>query len=237
MNRKRIILYFLLLSLLCTYLATAENLIKNSGFELGIGALPDFWSVSLWDKKPGTTQITWQTSSAYHGEKCISLTNHAPNDARIIQTIQVREGKIYKISCKIKTQNIGTEATGANISVLGFTDIGGDYRGTNDNWQEMAAYVRIGKGITFIEIAFGLGGYSSLNSGQVLFDDMFFEETTDTTTSNLKVINAGAQTPPQPRAAKKSSHTGIETYLLVIFFAILCVVVLVFTLRRKSKTE
>lgn len=214
------------------------NLIKNPGFEEGTGSLPDYWSVNLWDKKPETTRILWEEGGAHGGEKYMVIDSRSENDARLIQSVQVEPNKIYKLSCWVKTKNVGLKNLGASFSVIDYMGTVGDLRGTNDKWQEMTVYLKTESNITFLQIGLGLGGYANLNTGTVMFDDIALYETESLPQGERQVLTIKREEPKESELdnykINYSIKTGIEVQLMIIFFIVISVLVILFIFIRTN---
>ena len=113
--RKLNILICILIFTCSISVFAGQNLIENPDFETGKGALPEGWVNWQWDNDPQVTVITWETEGAKSGSRCICIENKKPNDARLKQTVAVQENKKYRLACWLKTENIGSDKTGAGL--------------------------------------------------------------------------------------------------------------------------
>jgi len=57
-----------------------------------------------------------------------------------MQPIKVKGDTYYRLSCWVKTENVGTKTKGANISIEGSLDTSRDIRETSDNWEYLELY-------------------------------------------------------------------------------------------------
>lgn len=158
--------------------AADNNLVKNPSFENANGSMPADWQYNGWDKKPGATELKYENDLFHSGGKSITIINNSMNDARFSQAVDVKENTLYKLSCWVKTENVGTgqNSKGANISIDGKLETSKDIKGTNEKWEYIEMYAVTGNGVNSIKLTIGLGGYSSSNSGKASFDDVSLEE-------------------------------------------------------------
>lgn len=117
-------------------------------------------------------EVTYGKNSSYK----IESTDY--NDAMFYQTIRVTPNTAYKVTCKIKTQDVINEKTkmngGAHISLAGTTLSSMPIAGTND-WQE-ATLLFNSQNHTEVKIGFRLGGYEDNSKGTAWFSDLKVEQ-------------------------------------------------------------
>ena len=163
---------FLVLQPYASANAQGGNLIMNSGFEES-EENDAYWMSSSWENK-GTLQL--DKTHSHSGNASALIINGAATDSRLLQKVNVKSETYYKISCWIRTENVGPDAKGANISIDGLTDTSDDIRNTSNDWTYAELYGISGKGQNTFTLTLGLGGYGSLNTGKAWFDDVFVEE-------------------------------------------------------------
>ena len=100
------------------------------------------------------------------------------NDAMIYREMEVEPNTAYKVSCKVKTEEVikktrGTGA-GAHISIEGTTERSSSVVGTKD-WTELVLYFNSGSREK-VNIGFRLGGYEDECIGTAWFDDIKLEK-------------------------------------------------------------
>lgn len=100
------------------------------------------------------------------------------NDAMIYREMDVEPNTAYKVSCKVKTEEVikktrGTGA-GAHISLEGTTERSSAVVGTQD-WTELVLYFNSGNRES-VKIGFRLGGYEDQCIGTAWFDDLKLEK-------------------------------------------------------------
>lgn len=156
----------------------SDNLLQNPSFEQESGAMPASWENSSWDVKPGVSEFNYEKGEAHSGDGFVTVTNNSENDARFTQNVSVKDNTTYRLSCWIKTENVGTvqNGKGANISVEGKVETSKDIKGTNGKWEYAEMYLRTGSGIDTIKVTVGIGGYGAINIGKASFDDVSAEE-------------------------------------------------------------
>lgn len=154
----------------------AANLVSNPSFEEESGGLPAAWQFSSFAHTPGAADFKLEKGGAHSGDRFVTIVSHIKNDVRFRQDIPVKENTIYKLSCWIKTENVGTDAKGANLSIDGKFESSEDIKGTNGKWEYVEMYAKTGIKIKRMTITIGIGGYGSMNSGKASFDDVAVEE-------------------------------------------------------------
>ncbi|MFZ5986080.1 MAG: glycosyltransferase family 39 protein [Bacillota bacterium] len=156
--------------------ADGSNLVQNDSFELGSIQNLNGWDKSTWDTNNGVTEFLIDESTFRSGNRSACIINNSVNDSRLRQEIKVKGNSYYKISCWIKTENIGTDMKGANISIDGILDTSKDIRGTNADWEYVELYGKTEKKQDSFVLTVGIGGYGSTNTGKAWFDDVSVEK-------------------------------------------------------------
>jgi len=91
--------------------------------------------------KPEKTNFTRDTEIKYSNMDSYKLENVDYNDAMFSQTISVQPNTPYKVTCKVKVENVqnqdNTKVGGAHISINGSTERSDTISGTSD-WQEIS---------------------------------------------------------------------------------------------------
>jgi dolichyl-phosphate-mannose-protein mannosyltransferase len=170
-----IFLFFILMNM--TRVFAENNLVKNPSFEQENGNMPTEWLSDSYDKNQGASEIKYEKALAHSGESFVTIINNSTNDTRFKQDINVKENSIYKLSCWIKTEDVGSAQNekGANISIEGKMETSRDIKGTVNQWEAVEMYVMTGDTNTF-KLTIGIGGYSASNTGKASFDDVAVEE-------------------------------------------------------------
>ena len=99
------------------------------------------------------------------------------NDAMFFKEMSVQPNTAYKVSCKVKTDNVVTKnqntGGGAQISIDGTVERSDAVVGTQD-WTNITLYFNSGNR-TKVNIGFRLGGYDDQCTGTAWFDDLKLE--------------------------------------------------------------
>jgi len=173
---KNLFYVILVLFLFNSKAYAATNLIENGSFENSNNNELTNWTSNAWNKEANGSEFKTESASAKDGTKFVTIKNNINNDARYAQKITVKENKIYKLSCYIKTENISKEGAGACISIEGQLEASKALNGINNDWQEEEMYVKTGSGVNSVTVTVGVGGYGSLSTGKAYFDNVVVEE-------------------------------------------------------------
>lgn len=213
MSRKNVFIFInFILFLFCfstSFAAGSEsNLLQDPGFESFTGDMPLSWSEIAWNKGSEFTEFA-PSNSVFHGGKVSAMIyNKKENDARYCYKTKVEGSSVYRVSCWIKTENVGGGSKGANISIEGMQDTSVDIKGTTD-WTLAQLYLRTGKDADEVTVTLGVGGYSSLNTGKAFFDDVEVVKT-DSVPSGAPVANIGQTA--QKNSSDDKGDSGEKTY-------------------------
>ena len=100
------------------------------------------------------------------------------NDAMFFREMEVQPNTAYKVSCKVKTDEVIKKDTnisgGAHISIDGTMERSKLIDGTQD-WTDLTLYFNSGNQTT-VNIGFRLGGYDNECTGTAWFDDIKLEK-------------------------------------------------------------
>lgn len=152
--------------------AQGENLAKNPEFEESSIDSDYSWISECWDKNEGVTQFLLDETQFRNGSKSALIINNSANDSRYKQTITVKANTYYRMSCWIKTQNIGFEQKGANLSIENSLDTSKDIKGTSNYWEYIELYGKTSPNQESFTLSLGIGGYGSTNTGRAWFDSI-----------------------------------------------------------------
>jgi hypothetical protein len=136
------------------------------------------WETVVWNKESNATEFSVVSGNACAGERWISIVNNVPNDARYMQTVTVEGNTIYKISCCVRTEEVGEHGTGACISFYGRLTSSRDIKGTTVGWETIELFIKTGTDVESIGLTLGLGGYFAVNTGIAHFDNVSMEKVT-----------------------------------------------------------
>ena len=174
---KKILRFLFVLAILSqiafvsTSFADGENLVMNPGFEDSEGTDAHFWLFDSYFKEYGITENLLDVSVGYEGKSAF-IQNNSENDSRYKQIISTEGDSYYRMSCWVKTENVGTEKIGANLSVDGSTNTSRDIRGTSENWEYLELFGKTANNQDRFTLTIGLGGYSNVNTGKAWFDNV-----------------------------------------------------------------
>ncbi|MBN1696570.1 MAG: phospholipid carrier-dependent glycosyltransferase [Spirochaetales bacterium] len=187
---KKVALTVFVSLLLCVFTFGEENLVLNGDFENIYMDLPVHWTKDAWQTKDGYTRYYSESDGAISGSSYVTIENVNSNDARLVQTVIVKPLTVYRLSCRIKAENIGEKRTGANLSVMraNFFEISKDVRDTAGTWEYREFYVRTGPDQKTMTVAVRLGNFGNDNTGKASFDDFRLEEVKDTYGLEVKDI-------------------------------------------------
>src|SRR6185369_3995420 len=120
-----------------------------------------------------------------------------PNDARFMRELVVEPNSVYRFACRIRTENVGSTARGAGISVSEVLEGSRDITGTSDGWQSVDLYGQTGADQRTLSVTVGVGGYGSLNSGSAWFKDITVEKVNSVPAgTRLVTLNPASASPP-----------------------------------------
>jgi hypothetical protein len=174
-SSKSIYLYYAILAASIVFLhpIEAQNLLVNPGMEDSGSGFPG-WREEFFAR--GVTDFAIETSRPHGGRNCASIVNKDPNDARLIQTVTVKENSNYKIAGCIRTDKVGDEGAGASLSIENYWVGSKGVKGTTSGWTYTEYYITVKQAITALDFSLRLGGTSAMSSGTALFDDILIEE-------------------------------------------------------------
>ena len=210
-----------------------DNLVKNPGFEEGEPSQPHFWYSDSWDSKPGVTEFILDEDHFYSGSRSALIINNSKNDSRYKQVIKAKKDTYYRLSCWVKTEGVGNDFKGANISAEGLTKTSRDICGTSTDWEYLELYGRTIPSQESFSLTIGLGGHGNTNIGKVWIDNVEVVEF-DSLPPGKSAINLDPNyTAPNNTNSSKNS----TSYLVIVALLILaCVLVFVLSLYFKGKT-
>lgn len=117
------------------------------------------------------------------------VENKEYNDAMFYETVSVTPNMPYKVTCKVKVENVenenNTKTGGAHICIAGGTERSIMLSGTQD-WQELT-FLFNSKNREKVDISFRLGGYEEKSKGIAWFSDFKVEVGTIARSGEWKV--------------------------------------------------
>ncbi len=230
MSRKIAILLLLLLFALPLQAGAAANLLQNGGFEAVQDGKPSLWAENSFLQDSKAAQFRLVSGQAHTGSRYIEIENVQANDAKWVQTVQVKPRTVYRLSGWVKADGIGDGHTGANLSILDTFAVSKDVKDTLGQWQKLELVGYTDRNQTEIQIAARLGGYGSLNTGTAAFDDISLEPLTN--------VPAGADSVPffhQDSGTMGINHPvySVSMMLCGLLYAVFFMLVLTFMIKRK----
>ena len=156
-----------LFSLLLACAANARaDLLHNGDLSKGSENQPDFWRTEAWVQDSDAVIFSW-THPPGGGSGQLEVNAIKADDARWMQSLSLTPGW-YHMTAEIRTEDVGQQNSGANISVMEDGIMSPEVKGTT-NWKEVGFYMRVGKKGADVEVALRIGGFGSLNTGKAFF--------------------------------------------------------------------
>lgn len=168
-------LFIVIFSVFPVMAAEEGNVLENPSFEEGDSANAGAWIHEAYNKDAGAAEFKLEDGNAHSGGKFATVINNVENDSRYLQAIKVKPDTSYKLSCYIRTEGVGQEGKGANLSIGSHLETSREIRGTNGKWEYVEMYAKVGDGIETINVTVGVGGYGALSKGRASFDDVRVE--------------------------------------------------------------
>lgn len=149
--------------------AARGALIQNGAFTATSGGLPAGWRLESWAQD--LTDLGWEPTG--DGAGMVRIVNRGPNDARLCQSMPVSPGVAYRVSARVKTENVGSATAGALIAIEPRVADSIDVKGTQD-WQRIEVSATNADQSTW-DVCLRLGSYANLNTGTAWFSDVRVE--------------------------------------------------------------
>ncbi|QGQ95357.1 phospholipid carrier-dependent glycosyltransferase [Paenibacillus psychroresistens] len=213
--------------------SASENLLGNSGLEEISSDIPTLWSTVVYEE--GKTNFTIGQEGPHSGSSYITIESLQANDARWVQKIKVKANTIYKLSGWAKTDNVGTNAKGANISIEGIADSSVDIKGTSD-WQPLEMYLKTDKKQEELAFLARLGGYGSANTGKASFDDLAVEEIA-AAPEGANVVQLGAAVKQAEASSAPKGDGVIISYTRMIWWTLIFIGLFIFVNRLMIRRQ
>lgn len=150
--------------------AKKVDLLKNGGFEeIDKNFKPKDWRFEYWEEGSFGAVTDKKVRS---GKRALLLQSEKGNDIRMVQTIKVKPGNIYKFSGWVATENVTEGITGVNLSIMeeNCWIMSPSVNGTKD-WQPIELIFRTHGNMNEVTLAVRLGYYGSNATGKAYFDD------------------------------------------------------------------
>ena len=148
-----------------------ENLIANGDFSQAESSTKaEGWYGDAYNASKASGAFSY-VMEGEDGSRCAKIVLDEKNDARFVQKVGVNGNTLYKLTARVKTENVAGGKTGANLSVMDIFTASRSLSGTQ-GWQTIEFYGRTAATQTSLEIGLRLGFYSSECTGTVWFDDI-----------------------------------------------------------------
>ena len=125
----------------------------------------------------GTSKFERDSSIKCTENDSYKIINTDYNDAMFYETIDVLPNTPYKVTCKIKTENVKSQNentdSGAHICIAESLEKSDNIEGTTD-WTEVEFYFN-SKNRTSVDVGFRLGGFEDTCIGTAWFSDFKIE--------------------------------------------------------------
>ena len=144
-------------------------LLQNGAFMTASDGIPAGWRVEAWARD--LTDVSWEAGEA--GAGIVRIVNRGPNDARLCQSFVVSPGVTYRVSARVKTENVGAATAGALIAIEPRVADSIDVKGTQD-WQRIEVSATNTDQNSW-DACLRLGSYANLNTGSAWFADVRVE--------------------------------------------------------------
>lgn len=238
--KKTFILMIALFSVLLNIpvFADGNNIVQNFGFEKGS---LDKWHTQAYTTTDGVTEFFIDDTVSHSGSNSACIVNNSPNHSRFNQEIKVKGNSYYKLSCWVKTENVGSDFSGANITVEGIMDISDSIKDTSD-WQYIELYGSTKKNQKSIILSLALGSYGNENTGKVWFDDVVVEKVNQIPTNVRMAKLYFEDNIPSPEEVDLPEEKNIffmTPYTIIFFIVAIILIVLAKKeiIKLKSRSE
>jgi len=220
---------------------------SNGSFEeVDSTGIPKAWVEYSWliATKPSAADTTFTVMSdgnGKDGKNYMKIANVVSDDSRLVYAIKVKPTEKYKVTCWVKTEDIGTTGAGANISVAANMTISKDLKGTND-WTLLEYYFE-STNSERADITIGIGSYGRDNTGIAYIDDVKVEKI-DAFPSDVVIAKVTDPTIVSGSTGDTNGTTSNSTTTIIIVIGIVVVLGIVATIiffnnnkKKKASTE
>lgn len=196
------------------------------------------WLIATKSSVAATTFTVMTDGNGKDGKNYMKIANVVSDDSRLVYAIKVKPTEKYKVTCWIKTEDIGTTRAGANISVAANMTISKDLKGTND-WTLLEYYFE-STNSERADITIGIGSYGRDNTGIAYIDDVKVEKI-DAFPSDVVIAKVTDPTIVSGSTGNTNGTTSNSTTTIIIVIVIGIVVVsgivatIIFSNNNKKK--
>lgn len=226
---SKLFLRLFILTFITTTHIHAENIVKNSNFEIMKDENIDSWRFEGWEINPKLTTHQAIVDNDPH----LLISSSEDTHAYMLQDVWLDQDSNYVFTGDIKSINIPAESAGASISLKSTHRKGCNVNGNSD-WTQCQLQISNNGPRKKVTLMLSLGHYGSLNKGQAFFKNITLEKKQNTLT-NMPTITFGKSqkhlkktyfTPPQDVYL----NIALVTLMLSLFISL-------FILIKKSPTE
>ena len=191
------------------------------------------------------TEFGYAPDGGIDGTGCITIRTTTANDARFTYEYkQALENTYYRMSVWVKTENVGTvasgddhDAVGANLSVLNTYSHSSAYTGTHD-WTYIEYYGKTGKGQKDFTVALRLGFYGGMNTGTVYFDDFELEQLDALPSGAISTSMENSMGTSERVQANTQHHDTMLTATILLIYTILYLAVAYrYAMKREREAQ
>ncbi len=220
-----------LLALLFTFVFAASAFAQTVLYETDFSD-ENGWYTDMWQS--GDTADV----ELIDGNAAVLISARSENDIRYCREFDVEPNSFYRLTCKIKTENV-QNGNGANISILNSFATSQAVLGTND-WQDISLVGQTAEQQNKITVCLRIGGYGATSTGKAWFDDLKIEKLDDATGlevasfaefeassgSDNNADNSNSTEENQNKGADTVYPTAQEVYDLLTLFVAMAIILL-----------
>ena len=222
----------------------APTAFSNGSFEeVDSTGIPKAWVEYSWliATKPSAAATTFTVmtdGNGKDGKNYMKIANVVSDDSRLVYAIKIKPAEKYKVTCWVKTENIGTTRAGANISVAANMTISKDLKGTND-WTLLEYYFE-STNSERADITIGIGSYGRDNTGIAYIDDVKVEKI-DAFPSDVVIAKVVDET-KNVKTSNTNQKSNTTTTIIIIVIGVVVVLgiaaaIILSNNNKKSSTE
>jgi hypothetical protein len=194
-----------------------ENFMKNSSFEESSSGIPASWSLIRPTGSAENLLCSLSSSEAYDGKYSAFLEMTSPQTASLVQKVTVKPDTLYRLQCRVKTENLETRGLGAYITA---NAVSNDFSGTTGDWRLAQLIIKTDPGQTELTVGIALGTSRTPVTGTAWFDQFEMREIQDMPSVSLPQTHADAERPGESSASPLGLIILFSAGLLIIALSI-----------------
>ena len=190
------------------------NLLANGDFsQADEDGLPSGWYTDAYIHTVGYTDYSMENG-------VVTIVNHALNDARFAQKVDVQPDSLYCLTGYVRAQANG--GLGANLSVSDVYAFSSSVY-DSDEWQQVTLYGRTGKDQHSVTVFVRLGGYSGEATGTASFKDISLTQV-ESVPAEYVAYQWYKNTTAKAASEKNSSSSSAWPWLtgIALAYAVIC---------------